>query len=90
VVSFTPLPLFPQEKGPWYPLDGRLGGLQSRSGLYRELKILDLTGTNSDTSVIQPIGSDYTDYVTAAHYSDVLLSKKTMPIGVYVMIWKFK
>jgi hypothetical protein len=22
----------PQEKSPWYPLDSRLGGLQSRSG----------------------------------------------------------
>jgi hypothetical protein len=26
------LPLYPQGKGPWYPLDRRLGGLQSRYG----------------------------------------------------------
>jgi hypothetical protein len=32
VVSFTPQPLYPQGKIPWYPLDGRLGGPQSRSG----------------------------------------------------------
>jgi hypothetical protein len=32
VVSFTPLPLYPQGKSPWYPLDRRLGGPQSRSG----------------------------------------------------------
>jgi hypothetical protein len=32
VVSFTPRPLYPQEKSPHYPLDGRLGGSQSRSG----------------------------------------------------------
>jgi hypothetical protein len=32
VVSFTPRPLYPYEKGPWYPLDRRLGGLQTRSG----------------------------------------------------------
>jgi hypothetical protein len=32
VVSFTPRPLYPQEKSPWYPLDRRLGGPQSRSG----------------------------------------------------------
>jgi hypothetical protein len=32
VVSFTPRPLFPQGKSPWYPLDRRLGGPQSRSG----------------------------------------------------------
>jgi hypothetical protein len=32
VVSFTPRPLYPQGKSPWYPLDRRLAGSQSRSG----------------------------------------------------------
>jgi hypothetical protein len=32
VVSPKPLPLYPQEKSPQYPLDRRLGGPQSRSG----------------------------------------------------------
>jgi hypothetical protein len=32
VVSFTPRPLYSQGKSPWYPLDRRLGGSQSRSG----------------------------------------------------------
>jgi hypothetical protein len=32
VISFTPQPLYPQGKSPWYPLDRRLGGPQSRSG----------------------------------------------------------
>jgi len=32
VVSFTPRPLYPQGKSPWYPLDRRLGGPQSCSG----------------------------------------------------------
>jgi hypothetical protein len=32
VVSFTHLPLCPQGKSPWYTLDRRLGGPQSRSG----------------------------------------------------------
>jgi hypothetical protein len=27
VVSFTPRPLYPQGKSPWYPLDKRLDGL---------------------------------------------------------------
>jgi hypothetical protein len=31
-VSFTPRPLYPQGKSPWYPLDRRLGGSESRSG----------------------------------------------------------
>jgi hypothetical protein len=32
VVSFTPRPLYLQGKSPWYPLDRKLGGPQSRSG----------------------------------------------------------
>jgi hypothetical protein len=32
VVSFTPLPLYPQGRIPCYPLDRRLGGPQSRFG----------------------------------------------------------
>jgi len=32
VVSFTPRPLYPKGKSPWYPLDKRLGGPQSRPG----------------------------------------------------------
>jgi len=31
-VSFTPRPLYPEEKNPWYPLDRRLDGPQDRSG----------------------------------------------------------
>jgi hypothetical protein len=37
-----PRPLYPQEKNPWYPLDRRLGGPQSRSGRGGE-EILYLT-----------------------------------------------
>jgi hypothetical protein len=32
VVSFTQRPLYTQGKSPWYPLDRRMGGPQSRSG----------------------------------------------------------
>jgi hypothetical protein len=38
VVSFTPRPLYPQGKSPWYPLYKRLGGPQSRSGRSDEEK----------------------------------------------------
>jgi hypothetical protein len=31
VVSFTPRPLYPHGKSPWYPLDRRLGGPQNQS-----------------------------------------------------------
>jgi hypothetical protein len=47
VVSFTPLPLYPQGKSPQYLLDRRLGGPQSRSGWRGEEKILDHSGTSS-------------------------------------------
>jgi hypothetical protein len=38
VFSFTPPPLYSQGKSPRYPLDKRLGGLQSRSGHCDEQK----------------------------------------------------
>jgi hypothetical protein len=38
VVSFMPPPLYPQGKGPRYPLDRGLGGPQSRSGRCGEEK----------------------------------------------------
>jgi hypothetical protein len=49
VVSFTPRPLYPQGMSPRYPLDRRLGALQSRSGRFGEEKILDTTGTRTPT-----------------------------------------
>jgi hypothetical protein len=33
MVRFMPWPLYTQGKSPWYPLDRRLGGPQSHSGL---------------------------------------------------------
>jgi hypothetical protein len=41
VVIFTPLPLYSRGKSPRYPLDRRLGRLQSRSGQRGEEKILN-------------------------------------------------
>jgi hypothetical protein len=55
-VSFTPRQLYPRGKSPRFPLDRRLGGLQSRSARggenswpYRDL--------NSDRSAVQPVAS---------------------------------
>jgi len=39
VANFTPQPPHLQGKSPWYPLDRRLGGTQSRSG-HGEILIL--------------------------------------------------
>jgi len=45
VVSSTPLPLYPWGKSCWYPLERRVGGPQSQSGLgIKEEKSLDLLG----------------------------------------------
>jgi hypothetical protein len=38
VVSFTHRSLYPQGKSPWYPLDRRLGGPQSQSGWYLNIR----------------------------------------------------
>jgi hypothetical protein len=57
----------PPGKEPWYPLDRRLGGPQSRSGQRGEEQILDPTGTRIPTpSVVQPVASRYTDYAIPA------------------------
>jgi hypothetical protein len=59
VVSFTPRPLYPHGKSPWYPLDRRLGGLRNRSGHSSE-------ETNSqplpelETPTNQPVAQRYT------------------------------
>jgi hypothetical protein len=56
VVSFTSRPLYPQGKCPWYPLDRRLGGLQSLSGRGGEEKNSQpLLGL--EPPIIQPIGT---------------------------------
>jgi hypothetical protein len=53
VVSFTPRALYPQRKSPWYPLDGRLGGSQSRSGRGGEEK------NSQPTPRIEPENPDH-------------------------------
>jgi hypothetical protein len=58
VVSFTPRPLYRQEKGPWYPLHRRLGGPQSRCGRGRKVKNSQpLPGLEPPT--IQPVAQRY-------------------------------
>jgi hypothetical protein len=54
VVSFTPRSLYPQRKSPWYPLDKRLGGPQSRSGRGGKRSKTPASTVNQ-TSVVQPV-----------------------------------
>jgi hypothetical protein len=59
VVSFTRRPLYPQGKSPWYPLDRRLGGPQSRSGRGGEEKNSQpLPGV--ELPIVQPVAQRYT------------------------------
>jgi hypothetical protein len=58
MVSFTSRPLYPQGKSPWYPLDRRLGGPQSRSGRGGEKKTPQpLPGL--EPPIIQPVAQRY-------------------------------
>jgi hypothetical protein len=47
VVSFTPWPLYHEEKNPWHALDRRLGGPQSRSGRGGEEKFTAPAGNRT-------------------------------------------
>jgi hypothetical protein len=59
VNSFTLRPLYPQGKNPWYPLDRKLSGLQSRSGRGGEEKNTQpLPGL--EPPIIQPVAQRYT------------------------------
>jgi hypothetical protein len=63
VVSFTPQPLYPRGKSPWYPLDRRLGGPQSRSGRGGEEKNShSRRESNPRTPIVQPVAQRYTDW----------------------------
>jgi hypothetical protein len=54
VVSFTPWSLYPQGKSPWYTLDRRLDGPQSRSGRGGEEKDFQPLKT-LEPLIIQPV-----------------------------------
>jgi hypothetical protein len=59
VVSFAPRPLYPQGKNPWYPLDRRLGGPQSRFGQGGGEKNSQLL-PGLEPPIIQPVAQRYT------------------------------
>jgi hypothetical protein len=54
--------VLPQGKSPWYPLDRRLGGPQSRSGRGGEEKNSQpRRESNPRTLIIQPVAQRYID-----------------------------
>jgi hypothetical protein len=68
VVSFTPRPLYPQGKCPWYPLDRRWGGPQSHSGHGGEEKYSHPPHRESNPRIpiVQPVAQRYTDWAITA------------------------
>jgi hypothetical protein len=62
VVSFTPRPLYPQGKSPWYSLDKMLGGpLKPVWMTWRGEKSCPYRDSKSDPSAVRPAASHYTD-----------------------------
>jgi hypothetical protein len=60
----------PPGKRPRYPFYRRLGGPQSRSGRYGEVKIFYPTGLELPLPlVVQPVASRYTDWAIPAHWT---------------------
>jgi hypothetical protein len=70
------LAVLPRGKSPRYPLDKRLGWLQSQSGR-REENSWHYKASNTDPSVVQPVPSRYIDYAIPAH--DSLVIGKDIP-----------
>jgi hypothetical protein len=78
VDSFTPLPLYPRRKSPRYPFDRSLGGPHSWSGRRGEEKILDPTGTQTQTpwpSSLYPVAIP-TALSRLPMYTDILPSRQ--------------
>jgi hypothetical protein len=59
MTNFTSRPLYPQSKRQWYPLDRRLGGLQSRSEHGGKEKYSNLL-PGFEPPIIQPVAQRYT------------------------------
>jgi hypothetical protein len=71
VVNFTPRPLYPQGENPWYPLDRRLGGPQSRSGSDgKEKNSQPLPGL--DLPIMQRVDQRYTTELSRLQSSNHL------------------
>jgi hypothetical protein len=81
VVSFKPRPLYSQGKSPWYPLDRRLSGSQSRSGRGGEEKNSQLPPGIEPYNTDRPVRSPAL-YRLSYHGSPV----EVIPQGITVTI----
>jgi hypothetical protein len=77
VVSFSPLPLYPEGKSCRYPLDRRLGGPLSPSGYGGEEKNSQLL-LGLKSSIIQPVAQRYNIELTRLSTRTVRLKQKKL------------
>jgi len=84
VINFTPRPLYPQGKSPWYPLDRRIGGPQSRSGRGGEEKNSQ-TPPGLEPPIMQPVVQCYPGSWCSRFIQLKLFSKQKLP-GVKVTV----
>jgi hypothetical protein len=83
VISFTPPPLYPQGKSPWYPLDRRMGGLQSRS-VHRRKEKNSEPPPGLEPSINQPVTLNvrsYTPYLEATSPIHKLRTRLRSDVG---------
>jgi hypothetical protein len=82
--------LYPQGKGPWYPLDRRLGGPQSRSGRGGEEKILShCRESNPRTPIVQSVAQRYTNWANHGSIAYIHISMNFVLLMSYVSKYKF-
>jgi hypothetical protein len=88
MVSFTSRPLYPQGKTPWYLLNRRLGGSQSRSGRGgKEKNSQTLPGV--EPPIIQPVAHRYTTELSRlVHLDNCILETKFIVLGDCSIICK--
>jgi hypothetical protein len=89
VVSFTPRPLYRQGKSPWYPLDRRLDGPQSRSGCGGEKNSQPLPGL--EPRIIQPVAQRYTTELSRLLQllDSVTVRSSPFMINLYLLTFPF-
>jgi hypothetical protein len=83
VVCFTPRPLCPQGRIPWYPFNRRLCGPQSRSGRDgKEKNSQPVPGT--EPPIIQHYSTELSRFLSIIEYKDIMFHDKKEPVKLVV------